>query len=128
MELTSGNDHVRFLGAQPRSVVISELRSAQIFSLPCIVTPPEWPRAGRHDGLPLAILEAMAVGVPVISSSIGGIPAAISNDVTGILCRPGNVDDVAEALMDLMLDCGKRERLSGEARAYVEMQHNPNRN
>ncbi len=115
---------VRLLGAQTRTTILDELASATVFALPCIVTPPGSPKEGRCDGLPVAILEAMALGVPVITTSVGGITAAISDDVTGMLCSPGSICDLAEAMLHLLDNPADRLRLARNARAYIEAYHN----
>lgn len=67
------------------------LSSASIFALPSYA-----------EGLPVSILEAMAAGLPVISTPVGGIPEAVSDGVEGFLVRPGDVSGLAGAL-DLLL-------------------------
>lgn len=56
------------------------------------------------EGLPMAILEALAHGVPVVASAVGGIPQVVQNDVTGYLVAPGDLDALTERLSQLLRD------------------------
>jgi glycosyltransferase involved in cell wall biosynthesis len=67
-----------------------------------------------HDPFPLAPLEAMAAGLPVVATRSGGIPEALS-DGGGILIERNSVDALSDALTELSRDPGLRERLSHEA-------------
>lgn len=51
-----------------------------------------------YEGFPMSVVEAMAHGRPVIASRIGGIPEIVEDGVTGLLCEPGNADDLAEKI------------------------------
>jgi glycosyltransferase involved in cell wall biosynthesis len=67
-----------------------------------------------NEALPVAILEAMAVGLPIISTTVGGIPDAVENGVEGLLIAPGNVDALVTAIAKLLLDPELRQQM-GEA-------------
>jgi len=77
-----------FLGQVSRDTVEQEYRSARF-----LVVPSRW-----FEGCPLVILEAMAHGLPVIASRIGGLPELVDEGVTGLLFEPGNQDDLARAM------------------------------
>lgn len=77
-----------FSGYLPHEYVIKELANADIFVFPSL-----W------EGMPTAILEAMALKVPVISTFIGAIPEIITNNVSGILIRPNDPKALAQAVM-----------------------------
>ena len=62
------------LGTMPQGEVIQVLKKAEVFVLPCIVS-----KDGDQDGLPTVILETMALGTPVISTDIAGIPKRIKS-------------------------------------------------
>jgi len=63
------------------------------------------------EGLGLCILEAMAFGVPVIATRVGGIPDVVEDGVTGLLMEPGDIEGLADRLVALLLDGTLRERL-----------------
>ena len=71
----------------------------------------------ESEGLPYSILEAMACGVPVIASSVGGIPEAVVDDKTGILVPPGDPAALTCAISSLVGDPDRRREFGVEARA-----------
>jgi glycosyltransferase involved in cell wall biosynthesis len=81
---------VRFSGALPHGEAIARLRGASAFVLPCRELP-----SGDRDGLPVALVEAMSAGVPVVTTPVGGIPELVRDGETGLLVAPD--DDVALA-------------------------------
>jgi len=68
----------------------------------------------------LAVLEAFAAGVPVVASRTGGIVEMVEHDVTGVLVEPGNVEALAAAVIGLLSDEGRRERLARRAARRAE--------
>lgn len=84
---------VTFLGAQPQSEVKRILKKASIFVLPCIIGDD-----GNRDGLPTVLLEAMALGTPVISTRITGIPEIITHGENGFLVEEKDAAALAEAI------------------------------
>lgn len=73
-----------------------------------------------HEGIPMALLEAMAAGLPVIATRVGGIPEVIIDHVSGILVEPGDPSGLALVCRRLMNDAASAERLGQAARARVE--------
>jgi len=88
---------------------------ADIFVLPCIVT-----AEGDRDGIPTVLVEAMASGVPVVSTPVSGIPELIDPERDGLLVEPNNPNLLADALDRLLGDPGLQNRLSRAARVKVE--------
>jgi glycosyltransferase involved in cell wall biosynthesis len=86
-------DRTRFLGKQPRAEVLRALASAQI-----VVIPSRVGAGGDMDGTPVVLGEAMAAGVPVVASALGGLGECIRHGVDGLLVPPGDVDALAAML------------------------------
>jgi glycosyltransferase involved in cell wall biosynthesis len=66
----------------------------------------------RFEGLPRAVLQAMAAGVPVVATEVDGVPEVISDGETGRLVAPGDDQAVADAVLDLLADPARRTRLA----------------
>jgi len=106
---------VRLLGAQAPQSVRAAYRRATVFALPCVVT-----AEGDRDGIPTVLLEAMASGVPVISTPVSGVSELIDSRRNGILVEPGQPIALADALEELLEDAGLRKRLARAGRITVE--------
>jgi len=78
------------------------------------------PSVGLGDAVPTVIKEAMATGLPVIASDIVGIPELLNYGKCGILVPSGDVQALADAIKDLLLDQGRRYRLAEAARQFAE--------
>jgi glycosyltransferase involved in cell wall biosynthesis len=72
------------------------------------------------EGLPIALLEAMGIGVPCIATNVNGIPEAIIDGETGLLIEPGNSSALSESLLKLRNDPSLREQLVKQARLRVK--------
>jgi glycosyltransferase involved in cell wall biosynthesis len=92
----------------PRGDVSEVLARSDVFVL-----------SSRSEGFPVSILEAMAAGLPVVATDVGGVAEAVVHDETGYLVPPGDPRALAEALERLVADPDLRRRLgeSGRARA-----------
>lgn len=99
-------NHVELSGAKPQVEVRQRLVAANAFVLPSIIDPD-----GGMDNLPTVIMEAMAAGLPVVSTRIGGIPEMVVENETGFLVQPGDVAGLAEAIEKLIDDRLLAERL-----------------
>src|SRR5438093_6731950 len=108
-------DRVRFLGQLTQQEVREALREADVVAAPSVPT-----RDGRREGIPVALMEAMASGLPVVASRISGIPELVGEDETGFLVGPRDVEALAGALERLARDEGLRRRLGAAGRAKVE--------
>jgi glycosyltransferase involved in cell wall biosynthesis len=86
-------DHVSFLGRVSDEQLIRELNDASCFLLPCVVA-----KDGDRDGIPVAIMEAMAIETPPISTYISGIPELIEDGKNGYLCPERSVSEIASAI------------------------------
>lgn len=79
--------------------------------------------ASFSEGLPISIMEAMAIGVPVVTTWIAGIPELASNGETALTVAPADPDGLAQAIMSLLGEESRRLTLARAARARVEVQH-----
>jgi len=100
---------VRLLG-----MVGGQQKQAALEVADCIVLP------SYAEGLPMALLEGMAVGMPAIASDVGSIPALVQDGVAGFLVRPGDVAGLAERICRLARDHALRSRMGQAARRRVE--------
>ncbi len=91
-----------------REDVLNFFRIADVFTLPSLL-----------EGLPIAILEAMALGIPTISTDVNAIPEAIKDNETGILIKPGDSAALADAIDRLKRNEPLRNKLARNGRRYV---------
>jgi glycosyltransferase involved in cell wall biosynthesis len=96
------DDRVHFLGM--RDDVYELLAGLDVFAM-----------SSRFEGLPIALLEAMSAHLPVVATSVGGIPEVVTSGTTGILVRPGDPAALAHAIQGLLDDPDRRERLGDAA-------------
>jgi len=73
-----------------------------------------------HEGLPMALLEAMAWGLAPVVTPVGSIPELVDSEVNGLLTQPGDLSGLAAAIERVTLDHGLRARLGAAARRRVE--------
>lgn len=112
---------VEFLGPRTQREIGDLLRSADVFAAPCVVG-----ADGNADGLPTVLLEAMAMGVPVIATRVTGIPEVVHNagaaeqPQTGVLLDPGDVQGLARAFATVAEATWDRVAVARAARALVE--------
>ncbi|MCF7220936.1 glycosyltransferase [Marilutibacter chinensis] len=106
-----------FTGAQPQELIRAWMNSATVFALPSQVA-----ADGNRDGIPVALMEAMASGCPVISTRVSGIPELIENGANGLLVEPGDPEALADAIQRLVEDEALGARLALQARRRIEEQ------
>jgi glycosyltransferase involved in cell wall biosynthesis len=104
---------VRLPGPMGQAELFREYRRASVFCLPCRVLP------GDRDGLPNVLVEAMASGVPVVTTGVSGIPELVSHEANGLLVDPDDPEALAAALLRLHDDRELAGRLARAGRATV---------
>ena len=114
---------VEFFGTTPHEEVIEEMRHADLVVLPARVA-----RNGDKDALPTVLLEAMACGVPVVSTTVGGIPEIVQHGRTGLLVTPDSSWALTSALADLLSDLERRREMGHAARHRAETLFDLSRN
>ena len=110
---------VMVLGGLPRADVLKVIASSDVATLTCVQI-----SSGRRDGIPVALMEAMSAGLPVVASGISGIPELVVDGVTGTLVPPANVEAIAQALERLARDRKFRESVGAAARQKVRREFN----
>jgi len=105
---------VSWHGALPQEQVAAHYRRAAVFALPCVVA-----ATGDRDGLPTSVLEAMAAGVPVVTTAVNGLAEVVDDGRTGLLVAQRDPEALAAALKRVLQDDELAGRLAGEARATV---------
>jgi colanic acid/amylovoran biosynthesis glycosyltransferase len=109
------DERLSLLGARSSEEVRATLAGAGVFVLPSIRLP-----SGRMEGIPVALMEAMASGVPVVASRLSGIPELVQDGVTGLLVEPGHPRALAAAMARVLDDDTLAAELALRARELVE--------
>jgi colanic acid/amylovoran biosynthesis glycosyltransferase len=107
---------VQLPGAKPQHELRERLATANVFVLPSV---PE--AEGGMDNLPTVIMEAMATGLPIVSTRIGGIPEMVIDNETGFLLRPEDPPAVADAIEKVICDRSLGQRLGQAGRGRAQM-------
>lgn len=108
---------VTFTGELPPEAVHERLLAADVFCLPSL-----------DEGIPVSIMEAMAVGTPVVTTAVAGIPELALDERTALVVPAGNVDQLVGALARMLDDPALVDRLRRAARQRVESLHDSRRN
>ncbi len=83
--------------------------------------------SSRQEGLPIAILEGMASGLPLVATSVGAVPSVVQDRATGVLVPPEDVPALTAAIVSLLRDPAARSRLSAAARQRIETEFSAER-
>lgn len=116
-------NEVRFLGSLPFAKVLEKYRESDIFVLPCVIA-----SDGSRDITPNAVIEAMAMKLPVISTKIGGIPEIVEDGVSGILIPPNDERALTDAIVQLIKNPERCRELGQNARERVETKFDIDKN
>lgn len=102
------SSRVRFLGAMAEAATLAEIAKADLLVLPSFL-----------EGLPLVLMEAMALGIPVVAPRVAGIPELVEDGRNGLLFTPSNWGELAEQISRLLSDSALCERIGPRARRTV---------
>lgn len=109
LKLMVEKDHVLFPGRLSKKDIVEKSTEYFIFL-----------NTSNIDNTPISVIEAMALGLPVVSTNVGGIPSLIEDGVSGLLVPPNGPEAMAEACRKLILNPDLASKLSRNARAKVE--------
>jgi len=114
---------VKLFGRQPRQFVSDALAEASVMVLPSVVT-----KTGKKEGIPVALMEALATEIPVVSTQISGIPELVVDGVTGWLVPERDADSLTQALVEVYEDPILAKQLAQQGREKVLDEFNLNTN
>jgi glycosyltransferase involved in cell wall biosynthesis len=97
------------VGRMPEAAVLREIAGADLFVLSSLM-----------EGLPVVLIEAMSLGVPVIAPRVAGVPELVEHGITGLLFSPGNWNELADHIVSLVDNHELRAGLGKAGRGYVE--------
>jgi glycosyltransferase involved in cell wall biosynthesis len=100
-------DQIRLVPPQPE--IWELLAAVDVLALPTL-----WP-----DPLPRAVMEAMAAGRPVVAYESGGVPEMVVDGETGLMCRPGDVQGLTRAILEMAADASLRDRCGESGRKHA---------
>jgi glycosyltransferase involved in cell wall biosynthesis len=109
----SAPDRIEFLGVLPREELLRRVRASRAVVLPSL-----W-----YENAPMSALEALASGVPVVASAIGGLPEIVREGESGLTAPPGDVSALADRLELLAADASLARTLGAGGRKLVERDH-----
>jgi colanic acid/amylovoran biosynthesis glycosyltransferase len=110
-------DRVRFLGWMDQEEISDLMRRADILVAPSVTGPD-----GDQEGIPVVLMEALAMGLPVVSTLHSGIPELIVDGETGLLARERDAEGLAERILALISDRDLVRRLQNNGRKHVKEQ------
>jgi glycosyltransferase involved in cell wall biosynthesis len=105
---------VRLMGDRTQQELISVYQNATLFILTPVQTDD-----GDRDGIPNVLVEAMAVGLPVITTAVAGIPELVENNQNGLLYQPHDVEGISSGIIELLRNAEKRRQLGSAASKKV---------
>jgi len=116
-------ESVTLTGPLPRDRVAAAIQQAAMVVAPCTIS-----EDGDRDGLPTILVEAMALGTPVISTRVVGIPELVVDQETGLCVEPDDSGELALAMARLLQEADTREKLSRQARDMIAQEYDVDRN
>jgi len=111
-------ENIKLLGKISDEQLITELDEAAAFVLPCVVA-----KNGDRDGIPVALMEAMAMKAVPISTTVSGIPELVDNQQNGLLVEPKNTAQLSDAIERVCSSQTTQEQLATAARQRIETEY-----
>jgi glycosyltransferase involved in cell wall biosynthesis len=108
---------VRLMGDRTQQELIPIFQTANLFVLTPVQT-----EDGDRDGIPNVLLEAMAVGLPVVTTSVAGIPELVENNQNGFLYQSHDIENISSGIIELLCDPDKRKQFGDAASKKVKEQ------
>jgi glycosyltransferase involved in cell wall biosynthesis len=122
-EILGLQDHVELAGPLPQDDVLALMHRASVLCLAC-----KEDGDNDRDALPTVLLEALACGVPIVSTDFSGIPEIVQSGVEGFLVPPGDAESMAERLAELLHDGALRARFGQSGRRKATARFDLRRN
>lgn len=101
--------HVQFTGVQPASALPKWYQAADLFVIPSL-----------SEGTPNVLIEAMACGLPIVATNVGGVGEIIKHGVNGLLVAPQSADDLSDSLLSLIKNPELRTRLAQSGADWIQ--------
>lgn len=111
-------EYLFLTGALPQAEVMEYYKRASVFALPCCEC------GGEMDGIPVVLMEAMAMEIPVVSTTVSGIPELVCDGETGLLVKPEDADGLAAAIERLLENPTSAGELAAKGREFVISEFN----
>jgi len=112
-------ENVKIITGLTDHELLQEYKEADAFLLPCTIGPDN-----DMDGIPVVLMEAMARGIPVVSTKLSGIPELVENGRTGSLIGDGDVQGFGNAIFEILKNPGQTKDIVKNARQRVESEFN----
>jgi colanic acid/amylovoran biosynthesis glycosyltransferase len=112
-------DHVELLGGQPENVVAELLPTADCYVQPSIIT-----ESGKMEGIPVALMEALACGLPVVATELSGVPELVRPGATGYLVPPADSAALAAMLAHVAAHPDEARQRGAQGRELVLAEFN----
>lgn len=107
-------DHVRFAGAVSKDEVLQWMTRARVLALPCVTG-----SDGNRDALPTVLVEALALGLPVVSTAVVGVPEIVDDGINGLLVAEGDAGALADAIASMVEDDERWTKISSAGPAKI---------
>jgi glycosyltransferase involved in cell wall biosynthesis len=106
---------LEFVGYASQDEVVQYLEESDIFVLPSFA-----------EGVPVSIMEAMACGIPVVATFVGGVAELVENEINGLLVFPSDIEGLGNAIEKYLYDSNLRQNIIQKAREKIIAEYNIN--